>query len=105
MVLDGPRVANKDANKGGTPAEVKLPGVTGGEDSTDKEEVVAPKPHPSVENTGAVLKNESNNGEATEMNRIMNGAVDSEGEAPPQTVNPGVKLATIIEGSEPIEPR
>ena len=71
--------------------------------STDEEEVGAPKPLPPVENTGAMLKNESNDGESTEMNRMINGAVDSEGEVPPQAVNPRVKLATIIKGSEPID--
>ena len=49
MALDGPRLANgmanKDASEGGTPAAVKLPGVTGGSGSVDKEEVGTPIPY------------------------------------------------------------
>ena len=77
---------------------MKLPGVTGGRDSVDEPEVRTPIPLPPVENTGAELKNESSDGETTKINRLQMGAVDREGEAPPQLANPRVKLATITDG-------
>ena len=101
MVLDGPRlasgVANKDASEG-APAEVKLPGVTGGRDSVDEKVFGTPIPLPPVENTGTELKNESSNGETTEINRITNGGSGQQGGGAPQIANPRVKLATITDG-------
>ena len=59
--------------RAGAPVAVKLPGVTGGRDNVDKEEVGTPIPLAPVENTGAELKNESSDCETTEINRITNG--------------------------------
>ena len=73
--------------RGGAPAAVKLPGVTGGRDSVD-EDVGTPIPLPPIENTGAELKNESSDGETTEINRITNGGSGQRGGGAPTDSEP-----------------
>ena len=51
----------------GVPAEEKLLGVTGGGASAIREETGTPHQPLPVENTGAALKNESSDGETTEL--------------------------------------
>ena len=69
--------------RGSAPAAVKLPGITGGRDSVDKEEVRTPIQLPPVENTGAELKKESSDGETTEINRNTNGGSGQRGGGAP----------------------
>ena len=102
MFLDGPRlpigVANKDASECGRPCCSESPRCHGRQGQCRRGGVRISIPLPRVENTGAELKNESSDCATTEINRIINGAVDSEGEAPPQIAYPRVNLVTITNG-------
>ena len=58
--------------RGAPPVDVKLPGAMGGGGSVVEEETVVPVPPLHLEKTSAKLKNESCDGDTTEIDRITN---------------------------------